>query len=373
MVTTSADLGFLDEIEPKLLEIGASLDAGRNGDHALWSIPAMRALALVDVPPDHNPHPFSELGLGLTARTYPSRLRIVERLARIDVNCLMALPGPSLSAHILIALGTRAQQDRFFGHFTEGPRRAFLAVTESHAGSDVSSIRSHLSRVGDAWRLTANKILIGGVPDASVGLVCARFEDTNRTCMVMVEPQRARAEFHVQHLETFGLRGASLATIVAHDLPVDFDLVMGYSSPLRGSIMAMSEVFLRHRPMVGAMALGTGLGLIDAARLVSGSAGLLSGLEVEHAALFRQMVRLGEEFEHGRLKMHGASLFKLSATRFAERVAGAVVSSLPLSELISSADVLRRYRDAFAFEYAEGTTNMQLLNAHRSWLATVSS
>jgi acyl-CoA dehydrogenase len=129
-------------------------------------------------------------------------------------------------------------------------------------------------------------------------------------------------------------------------------------------------VFERHRPMVGAMALGAARGLVSALERAGVSSRTLAIYKLEHAALCRRMHDLALRYEGSQLRGEEASLFKLHATRLAERVARSLPTLIPSKAYVSSPLLRKKYRDAFAFEYMEGTSNMQLLNAYRQYVAS---
>ena len=122
--------------------------------------------------------------------------------------------------------------------------------------------------------------------------------------------------------------------------------------------------------MVGAMALGAARGLLGALERAGVPARALARYKLEHAALWRRMRDLALRYERSRLRGDEASLFKLHATRFAERVARTIPALLPAAACVSSPLLRKKYRDVFAFEYMEGTSNIQLLNAYRQYVAS---
>src|SRR5262249_4201175 len=97
---------------------------------------------------------------------------------------------------------------------------------------------------------------------------------------------------------------------------------------------------------------------------------VLANYRLEHATLCRLMNRVALAYEQGSLRGHSASLFKIQATQFAERVARDVPLLVPPSRLITSSLLRKRYRDILAFEYMEGTSNIQILNAYRAYVAS---
>jgi alkylation response protein AidB-like acyl-CoA dehydrogenase len=230
-------------------------------------------------------------------------------------------------------------------------------------------------------------MLISSVQQASIGLVVARDESTQGLCLVMIEPMRQPHKITCERLPVFGLAGAGLARLVIRDLPITADQVIGGERrSLRNGLNLLLHVFERHRPMVGAMALGAACGLVSALERAGVPAEALAMYKLEHAALYRLMMRVARNYDQsrapspcplplggeGRVRGGGpeASLFKVQATRFAERVACGVPALVPSKALIASPLLRKKYRDVFAFEYMEGTSNMQLLNAYRHYVAS---
>jgi diaminopimelate decarboxylase len=373
MLAASPDLRCLNYLEPRFARVGLALETTPEAWTELWDVPAVRAIAYIDVPARFNPYPFATAGLGCEHCPYSLHLALIEYLSRFDPSCLLALPGPSLCAPVLLALGTESQINRFFERFCSSsvPHRAFFAVTEPEAGSDATAVRSQLSGAGAEMRLNAAKMLIGGVQTASVGLTFARREHSQELCLVMIEPGRVPDRITCEPLPVCGLAGAGLSRLLIRDCPIGADDVIGADRrSLRNGLNGIQYVFERHRPMVGAMALGAARGLLDALECAGVPAEALALYKLEHAALYELMMRVAVSYEERRLRGHQASLFKIQATRFAERVAHSVPALLSPSRLISSALLRKKYRDIFAFEYMEGTSNIQFLNAYRAYVAS---
>src|SRR5262249_10854982 len=111
-----------------------------------WNIPEVRAIAYIDVPARFNPFPFASVGLGHKQCLYSQHLALIEYLSRFDPSCLLALPGPSLCARVLLTLGTEVQINKFFERFRSRsvPHRAFFAVAEPEVGSAAPAVRPRL-------------------------------------------------------------------------------------------------------------------------------------------------------------------------------------------------------------------------------------
>ena len=119
-------LSRLDYLEPVFAETGLALETNPDAWARLWAVPALRAIAYLDVPARFNPYPFSTVGWDYDACPYSLHLALLEHLSRFDASCLMALPGSSLCTGVVLTLGTPAQMETFFQRFSLG--------TEPHWG-----------------------------------------------------------------------------------------------------------------------------------------------------------------------------------------------------------------------------------------------
>ncbi|UTS80364.1 acyl-CoA dehydrogenase family protein [Phaeobacter piscinae] len=361
----------LSGLQPLFRDVGARLDRDPESWTALWENPTVRALTTVGVPEAFNGFPLRDSGLGISDCPYGLHVAMVERLARFDANCILSLPGPSLSGGAVLATGTKAQIARFFDGYRFGPQGTFFAVTEPDAGSDASNGRSTLSSKNGGLVLNGVKTLVGGVARAEIGLFFAHIEATGRMGLVMIRPSDAPECVKIERLGTNGLRGADLCQLTLTDFPVTHDMILGSSGrSLRDGFMAINGVFERNRPMVAAMALGSGRGLIelmleDPARLP-----FYQDLLARHTALLVQLVKVIRAQESGRPKVQDISKIKMQAVSFADQVVRRITDQDPM-RFLKDAELRRRCRDVKAFEYMEGTSNIHLLNAYRSYAAGV--
>ncbi|AHD09784.1 acyl-CoA dehydrogenase family protein [Phaeobacter gallaeciensis] len=362
----------LSGLQPLFRETGARLDRDPESWTALWENPTVRALTTIGVPEEFNGFALRDSGLGISDCPYGLHVAMVERLARFDANCILALPGPSLSGGAVLATGTEAQIARFFDGYRFGPQGTFFAVTEPNAGSDASNGRSTLGMKNGQLVLNGVKTLVGGIARADIGLFFAHIEETGRMGLVMIRPSDAPECVKIERLSTNGLRGADLCQMTLRDFPVTRDMILGSGGrSLRDGFMAINGVFERNRPMVAAMALGSGRGLIelmleDPARLPS-----YQDLLARHTALLVQLVGVIQAQVSGRPRVQDISRVKMQAVSFVDEVVRRITDQDPM-RFLCDAELRRRCRDVKAFEYMEGTSNIHLLNAYRSYAAGVS-
>lgn len=325
------------------------------------------ALSHAGLPRQYNPWRDYSAALPFDLNHFPSYLAMVEYISRTDASCLMALPGTSLACRAMQVLGNEAQQARFFARYLEKPTWTFFAVSEPEVGSDASAITTRLESHRQEMTLSGTKMFIGGAQQASIGLVFAT-QGEGRTQLVMVEPELFPTAVTVEPLDTYGLAGAGLSRLSFRAFPVQPEDILGYgASRLRQGINALSQVFEKHRPLVAAMALGTARGLLNA--LDDYCAGD-DRLWRHYHALYARLMEVGEHFQQQHSRVWLTSQIKMQATAFVESVARQLPHRLPAENWMNQPTLLKKYRDAFAFEYMEGTSNIHQLNAWRGFLAS---
>lgn len=356
---------------PQLNELQALLTtAGKISEYkpdqalACFDHPELMSIACIGIPSRFNPWEtaaFSDVD-------YSHHLQIIEYLSRADASAMMMLPGASLSTRAILTLSTERQQARFFACFEHSPAWTFFAVTEPGFGSDATAIACELTQNSQGWWLNGQKMLVGGAMRASAGLVFARYEQTHR--LVMVFPEGKTGPLQRELLDTFGLAGAALTRLTMTNLSVKEDDILGHERRgLQQGLNALSKVFERHRPMVAAMALGTTYGLLKALEtrpLPATAQHWIACQWRKYHVLFQQMLALAEGYRTGQQQYASTSRLKLSATRLAEETASHLPHWLATEDWLEETFLRKRYRDSFAFEYMEGTSNIHLLNSFRT-------
>lgn len=366
-------LAKLDALRPLLVATGTKLEQDADAWRDLWADPFMRAFTLIGVPDPHKGYSINDTGFDFGDCGYALHIAMIERISRADASCILALQGPSLSGGVVQKMGTPAQVERFFRAYRNGPQGTFFAVTEPTAGSDPSGGVSRLTDTPGGLRLTAHKMLVGNVERADIGLLFAQDDRTGRPALIMIDRQRHASHLKIERLPTLGLRGADLCSLVVEDLPVDPDMILGDGRPsLRDGFVAINDVFERNRPIVAALALGTGRGILDdlceATRAVEHH---FADLRLRHAALLRRLGRVLAAYENGRPKTQDISLIKLQAVAFVDQVVERAFSLDQSAQLMMDPVLRRKTRDAKAFEYMEGVTNIHKLNAFRAYVSEV--
>lgn len=107
-------------------------------------------------------------GAGLPARVM---LAIHERLARTITP--FQFPPDSPNLHMLDAVATPEQRERYLEPYAQGISKSAMAISEPDAGSDPAAMRTRAVRDGDHWVLNGRKIWVSRVPSADFTILMA--------------------------------------------------------------------------------------------------------------------------------------------------------------------------------------------------------
>ncbi len=288
-------------------------------------------------------------------------------LAYGDAGLVMACPGPSLAGVLVDLLADEAQQERFYGALADGVTWSFFAMTEPGRGNDASALETRLEwQPGEVCHLRGTKRYIGNGSRGSVGVVFARTGTGPLSIRAaLVEPPLPG--FEASALDMIGLRGACLGEIRLDAVPVPAEQVLGRHLPAaRRGLWGAVRVFNTMRAHVAALAVGTGLALVDLVRAERPRAPGAADLAARLDAGRRLVYAAGASVDHDRGAGGLPSAAKATATALAREASRWAVRSLS-SDAIAEHPLLEKWsRDVCAFEFMEGTTDIQRLQVSRS-------
>jgi alkylation response protein AidB-like acyl-CoA dehydrogenase len=377
-----------DTLTDALPELDGRLAALRGA--AAETAPELRAhaLALDADPADMAPHLGVE-GFDLVRRlTVPERyggrpLRIgpftytagsslqtlvwMTELARGDAGMVMAAPGPSLAGILLDHLGDEEQRAHFHRRQADGAAWAFFAVTEPGRGSDAAAMETALRPEPPSGQrlLTGTKKYIGNGARGGIGVVFARTGPGPlgiRAALV----EACAPGFSATALDTAGLRGAALGEIRLAGVPVPEEHLLARHLPAtRRGLWGAVRVFTTVRPQVAALAAGTGLACLDLVRAERPGAPGLAALDSRLAGCLRLVHEAGAALDAGRDASLLSSAAKLSAVAAAREASRFAVRALGPAALVDHPLLEKWCRDVAAFEFMEGTSDIQRLHVAR--------
>jgi alkylation response protein AidB-like acyl-CoA dehydrogenase len=290
-------------------------------------------------------------------------------LARGDAGALLACPSPALAGVIVDLLGDERQRELFYTKLHGGRTWTFFAMTEPGRGSDATAMETRLEPDGvGGWLLRGEKRYIGNGARGGVGVVFAR---TGRSALsiraVLVEPRQAES-WHAQRLDMVGLRGAALSALRFDGVPVRGDMLLGEHLPVtRRGIWGAIETFNNMRIQVAALAVGTTLAIAEYVaehrKSAPGLSVALARAEAARELVYQAAARVLRDPDNSYLSCAA----KLGATRLAVQTARWAAGAMGPAGLLEHPLLEKWSRDVCAFEFMEGTGNIQRLHVAKGY------
>ena len=177
---------------------------------------------------------FGRMGeLGLTAAPIPESAGgagfsylgwslVMEELGAADMATAVTLSVHILSQLPVVAWGSSEQVGTWLPPMLSGEALGAFALTEPHAGSDASAIRTRATRDGDTYRLTGTKIWISNAPEADRYLVFATLDpDAGPSGIAAFLVEKGMPGFRFgAHEKKMGIRACPAAELVFEDAVV---------------------------------------------------------------------------------------------------------------------------------------------------------
>jgi alkylation response protein AidB-like acyl-CoA dehydrogenase len=291
-------------------------------------------------------------------------------LAQGDAAMVLACPSPALAGVFVELLGSPEQRDRFYGRVRDGRSWAFFAMTEPARGNDATALETRIERDGaGGWLLSGAKRYIGNGARGSVGVVWGRTGPSVLSVRAALVEVPA-AGWQASRLDMVGLRGAALSELSLDRVPVAADMLLGQHLPAtRRGIWGAIRTFNNMRIQIASFAVGTALAIADyVGQEYKGARDLeltRSRVRAAREMLFQSAARLDADPDRGYL----ASVAKLGATREAVRTAHWAAAALGPAGLVEHPLLEKWGRDVCAFEFMDGTSNIQRLNVAHGYQA----
>ncbi|RME43773.1 MAG: acyl-CoA dehydrogenase [Caldilineae bacterium] len=214
---------------------------------------------------------------GKNGDTYINLVFMIEMLSWGDAGIYLCLPHSALAGSAIEAVGTPEQKIRFLKRFGEGePKWGAMAITEPHAGSDTSAIRTtaRLDPETNEWVLNGEKIFVTN------GLMAAEKSDGVLVVWATLDPSAGRRGIKsfvveantpgmkVTKLEhKLGIRASDTAAIVFEDCRIPYENILGspeiQDKKKTQGFKGVMKTFDASRPMVAASAIGIGRAALE--------------------------------------------------------------------------------------------------------------
>ena len=315
------------------------------------------------------PEPWGEAPVSM-----PCYALVTAELARGWMSLAGAMGGHTVVAKLLVAFGTREQQDRYLPRMATGELRATMALTEPGGGSDLQNMTTRARRTDDGYVIDGSKTWISNARRSGlIALLC-------KTDPAAEPAHRGISVLLVEHgpgltvsrdLPKLGYKGVETCELVFENMAVPADALLGGVEG-RGFAQMMKGLETG-RIQVAARALGVAdAALEDSLRYArdresfgrpiwqhQSVGNLLADMATTITAARQLILHAAREYESGRRCDMEAGMAKLFASETAMEVALSAVRIHGGYGYSTEFDVERYFRDAPLMIVGEGTNEIQ--------------
>jgi len=318
-------------------------------------------------------------GAGLGA---PEMAIVVEELGKGDGSLALTVASHNglCSSHIRM-FGSDQQKQTFLPALASGEKLGAWALTEPNSGSDAGGMLTTAVRDGGDWVLNGSKIFItqGTVGGTYVVLASTDKSKGNHGITAFILDGDTPG-FSKQPLkEKLGMRSSDTAVLTFEDVRVSDSRRLG---EVGKGFVNTCQILDRGRITIGALALGLGVGAMEAARDYALEREQFGRPIAKFQAIQWKLADMATELDAARLLIHRAaylceqgrpftkeaSMCKLFASEAAMRATDEAIQIHGGYGYTAEFSVERLYRDAKLCTIGEGTSEVQRIVIARQLL-----
>ena len=310
---------------------------------------------------------------GGAGRDYVSYVLAIEAIARASASVAAALSVTnSLVAELVAYAGRGPQKEQWLRKLATGAAIGAFALSEADAGTDAANQKTKAIRVGQAYRITGQKVWVANADAASVVVVfaCTREGLRGQGVTAFLVPMDTPGLTRRARADSLGVRGLGCQDLDL-DIEVRDDQVLG---PVDQGFRLAMWALQGGRIAIAAQALGIGEAALDEAlayaktREVFGQPianyqaiqWMLADMATElDAARMLTLKAAAEKDRQGPRIVAEASMAKLAASEAAHKAADKAMQILASAGYRRGSTVERLFRDVRATEIYQGTSEAQ--------------
>ncbi|MCA2013668.1 acyl-CoA dehydrogenase family protein [Cereibacter sphaeroides] len=279
----------------------------------------------------------------------------------------------------ILRFGTEAQKQEYLQPMAEGSLLGAFCLTEPHAGSDASALKTRATRTNDGWVLNGVKQFITSGKNADIAIVFAVTDPAagKKGISAFIVPTKTPG-WRVASIEKkTGQHLSDTAQIALEDLKLPAEALLGEEG--QGYRIALSNLE-GGRIGIAAQSVGMARAALEAAVAYAMERESMGKKLMDHQAVAFRLADMATQVEAGRqmvlhaaaLKdagqpaLEAASMAKLFASEMAERVASAAIQTFGGYGYTRDFPVERIWRDVRVCQIYEGTSDIQRLVIARS-------
>ncbi|MBA4494037.1 acyl-CoA dehydrogenase [Paenactinomyces guangxiensis] len=310
---------------------------------------------------------------GGTGADFISYILALEEISRVSatVGVILAVH-TSVCTIPILKCGTEKQKKKFIPPLAQGTSLGAFALTEPHAGSDASRIRTHAHRVGDKYILNGSKVFITNAGEADIYVTFAVTDpDLGARGITAFILEKDTPGFKVGKKEKkMGLNGSNTCELIFEEAEIPVENRLGEEG--QGYEVALSNL-AGGRIGIGAQALGIAVAAFEHALAYAKERKQFGKPIARQQAIQFKLADMATQIEAARLLIYRAAevrqnggpckmeaaMAKMFASDVAMKAATEAVQIFGGYGYTREYPVERLFRDAKITQIYEGTNEIQ--------------
>jgi butyryl-CoA dehydrogenase len=314
---------------------------------------------------------------------YTAAAIVLEEIAAGDAACSTIVSVTnSVGCMPILNFGTDEQKEKYLKPLASGQHLGAFCLTEPHAGSDASDLRTKAIKDGDNYILNGVKQFITSGKTADTAIVFAVTDATagKKGISAFIVPTNTPG-YKVASIEhKMGQHASDTAQIVFEDCVISKDNLLGREG--EGYKIALSGLE-GGRIGIASQCVGIARAALEAAKLYAQDRTAFGKPIHHHQAIGFKLADMATQLEAARLLVNNAaqlkdagkpclkeaSMAKLFASEAAEKICSDAIQVFGGYGYLNEFPVERYYRDVRICQIYEGTSEVQKLVISRSVMA----
>lgn len=305
---------------------------------------------------------------------------VLEEIAAGDAACSTIISVTnSVGCLPILNFGNDEQKEKYLKPLAAGEKLGAFCLTEPHAGSDASDLRTKAKLVDDHYVINGVKQFITSGKNGDIAIVFA-VTDPNAgkkgiSAFIVPTNTPGYTVANVEH--KLGQHASDTAQIIFEDCKVPKENLLGEEG--QGYKIALSGLE-GGRIGIAAQCVGIARAALDAARQYANERTAFGKLIHQHQAVGFKIADMATQLDAARLMVHRAarlkdagkpclkeaSMAKLFASEVAEKICSDAIQVFGGYGYLNDFPVERYYRDVKVCQIYEGTSEVQKLVISRS-------
>ncbi|RJG14488.1 acyl-CoA dehydrogenase [Massilia cavernae] len=311
---------------------------------------------------------------------YMSLVLAIEEIAAGDgaTSTIVSVQN-SLACGITLKFGSDTQKETWLRPLAQGEKLGCFCLTEPHAGSDASSLRTTAERDGDDWILNGTKqfITTGKYADVAIVFAVTNKNEGKKGISCFLVPTTTAGYIVARVENKLGQKASDTAQIIFDNCRVPASAMMGADGD--GYKIALSNLEAG-RIGIAAQAVGMARAALEAALKYAQERETFGKPIIEHQAIAFRLADMATLLNAARLMVwHAASLkdaskpclteasmAKMYASEVAEKICSDAIQIHGGYGYVDDFPVERIYRDVRVTQIYEGSNDIQRMVISRA-------